>query len=562
MSHKLFRLALAGLEMTAGLFIFSQLIFLLGFELSAWHFFVMPILSLLILKGAMAFDERPLSWPSFVGSLLFFWTTLIILAYGTEGFWAWALCDRGLQTEILLALMDGANPLHGWGDGLSDWALAAPKAPATLQTLLYKFTGRYEMTHVWNLWMIGLLTMAAPYFFSRLRPRMSGAGLFLASLLLILNPVLIAQAFSSCTDAFFVAGIQILVMLGAVSLLDRGEESRGLLAISYISGFILLANSSAWGIFALLVLTASLVVYYLAFIRGKEGLITALALLLTVVAAYGFFGANPYMHNIAREGAMLGPFSLQALIDGAPVFLQDQNPLARFFSSLMAQPTSDLENAGLATALSFFAMADPLAYLHPDPRLRGFGILSPLIFFGFLALLALCFWPLKEKESQRPVFNFLLLQIFLMTLFTPGAWWARLIGFAWMLLVLVVMDSRGRGIFRRILANLMIILILVNGIHYAALAWPEQKDMSTRIEAYTERLAETPIPDDADAQMYNQDQASMPAWASLKRKGEEKYTKEAPLPRIEEFFKELFGDGKLWEIQKDLVKSSQEGGGA
>lgn len=560
MGRHLFRLGMACLMMTAGLFVFSQLIFLLGLQLSPWHFFVMPILSLLAYKGANRLDPNPMGWGRFVGGLVFFWAVLIGLAYATKDPWAWATCDRGVQTEILLALMEGNNPLHEWGKGLSDQALGAGKAPATLQAIFYLFVGRYEMTHVWNIWMILIMTLMAPHFFASLRPRISSFGIVLGTLLLALNPVLMGQAFTSCPDAFFVAGIQSLIMVGALGLLKGQEEGWGGLALTYIFTFILLANTSVWGIFALLALTLTYILWALGVVRGKEGLLITLGLLVTVVLAYGFFGANPFMHNISREGAMLAPMSLQALEGALPAILQGHNPLVKLFLSLMSQPASDPNAGGLPEAIYFFALADPQAYLHPDPRLRGFGILSPLIIVGWLFALALTLWPTRETPVQKKMTLMVVGQVLLMTLVTPGAWWAKLVGFFWMVVVVVVMDHKDQGLIRGLIANLMVILILVNGFHYGAHAWPEQRDLAVQIEDYTHRLEEEAIPNDQDAQRFNAEHAAMPAWATLKRKGEEAYFQAASLPEIEDFVRRTFADGALWEVQKNLVKSTQTGG--
>lgn len=549
------RLALASVVMSCGLFIWSMGLFLVGLSLTPWHFLFMPLLSLFLLKLTTFRDGDPLTWPGLLFYYVFFIVSLSLLGYVAGTHWVWALADRSLQTELVVSLSNGWNPFYDGGGQLSEAALGSAKAAAVFQSIFYLFAGRFEMSQVHNLWFVLLQFLMAPMFFRALRPYGAPFGGIGTALLLCLNPVLIAQVWTGCVDALLACCLIMLLMIGAVYCLDEKRTNRGWLATGFLFLMFFTINVSTWGIFAVVALMVPLVVWQLFSKHKKQGAVSALVILIGFVVGLAFFGFDPYMKNIIEHGQMLYPLSLQTLQAEMPHWLQGLNPVQQFFYALMANPASDYQNATLASILQFLSLADPQAYLHADPRLRGFGILSPLIFLGILLLLLASFLPPKEKHAGVSVYRLLVIQLLLMTVATPGNWWARLIGFFWLLVVLVINHAGWQGFFQRTAAFLLVLLVLVNAGHYAAQAWPTQLRYADEVEAYVERLTSGELPTDADAQRANMDMASSPVWMELKRKGEGDIPAKAFLPKVEGIGDSLINGRNLWEMQKQMVQN-------
>lgn len=557
MEKGMWRFSLVLLLLTTGVFMWSALFFVLDVSLTQWHLLLTPILTVLLLKFITAKDKDPLSWGILIFAYLFFLAAVVGLSYVAQHYWAWTAAERGTQTEALIALSRGWNPLYDLAGDLSPEALGSAKGLIVLQSVLYLLTGHYEMTQVWNMWFMILLALASPYFFRKLRPTASGIGSFLMMFVLILNPVLLAQIWTGCLDGSFACAVQLLVMIGAMALLPEGENQRRLLWLAFSFLLIFTVNMTTWSLFTIGALLVPLLVWQIFKVENKKrGLLSALGLLLTLVVALALFGMDPFMKNIYLHHNILYPLDWRSLQAYAPPFIEGLNPLQQFWYALLARPTSDVALASLPEPLYFFAMKDPLAYLHPDPRLRGFGILSPILFLGMLVLLVTFFLPSKEKRKERPLWTLLVLQLVGMVLLTPGSWWARVIGFAWLLLVLLVFDADQRGFLRRLLGILMILFMLVNSAHYMVQAWPNQWEYADSIEGYVSHLQSNAIPGDAYAQRANADLKVAPEWMALKRKGEADITDQALLPKAEEKAETFLEDKGLWKMQRNLIQPS------
>ena len=432
---------------------------------------------------------------------------------------------NGYHKLSIAYLKNGWNPVYQHQDdyvkenqlpssrGNGIWINHYTKSLETISAVMYEMTGSIESGKaVTTLVLISMGLLAFSYLSIFLNKKQS----FILSVLLALNPVVLAQLFNYYVDGLMgMCFTMEVITLLSISIHKKQDFKIWLYLTAICSLFV---NLKFTGLLYSGLIAAVFYFYWLFHYRQEKDWKSIFFratgwFILVFVSAIFIVGSASYIKNTVTAGNPLYPLfgkdKEDIVTKMEPKSFNHKNSLEKFTISLFSKTENVLYGGGdpqLKNPLHIYE-SELEAIQIPDVRIAGFGPLSACFFVlgSILLIIELCILYRTDKKKIK-YFVLPIVCIILSSILVGESWWARYVPqlymIPWMALVLLCMISlqnkkqlwllRGAGI-------LLFLFMIINSSFYLD---ARRKDFDT-FEQIQKDLAELKTQKDIQLQLSN-----------------------------------------------------------
>lgn len=377
------------------------------------------------------------------------------------------------------------------------WVNHYPKATWNFAASIYYITGYIESGKVITLLTIfASMCLAYGYFSAK---NMKKWQAIILSLVLSLNPLVLAQIFTYYVDGIMALYIYMLV-ISLLILYDNKFElitkvEKWLIVASII---IFVMNIKFTGAFFACLFTIPLYAFDLFKNRkmdkfGKYFLTQTSIFALIVIIGILFVGASSYVKNTIFFKNPLYPLAGEGKVDIVTTMQPEsfgyKNRFVKFFESVFARTENITYSSGDAPQLKIpYTIADfEFGEMGlPDTRIGGYGALFSAIFIlSIVTIIVSMAFMFKKDRAIFTTICVVLIPILLTTVLLEEAWWARYSPQLWILAVIAIFnlfvlfnntEKKVLKIFVCIATIVVLATIVSNGYLYAKLRCDDIKN--------------------------------------------------------------------------------------
>lgn len=432
---------------------------------------------------------------------------------------------NGYHKLSIAYLKNGWNPVYQHQDdyvkenqlpssrGNGIWINHYPKSLETISAVMYEMTDSIESGKaVTTLVLISMGLLAFSYLSIFLNKKQS----FILSVLLALNPVVLAQLFNYYVDGLMgmCFAMEVITLL-SISIYKKQDFKIWLYLTAICSLFV---NLKFTGLLYSGLIAAVFYFYWLFNYRQEKDWKSIFFratgwFILVFVSAIFIVGSASYIKNTVTAGNPLYPLfgkdKEDIVTKMEPKSFNHKNSLEKFTISLFSKTENVLYGGGdpqLKNPLHIYE-SELEAIQIPDVRIAGFGPLSACFFVlgSILLIIELCILYRTDKKKIK-YFVLPIVCIILSSILVGESWWARYVPqlymIPWMALVLLCMILlqnkkqlwllRGAGI-------LLFLFMIINSSFYLD---ARRKDFDT-FEQIQKDLAELKTQKDIQLQLSN-----------------------------------------------------------
>lgn len=550
--------ALGWLMICCALFVVNAVMALFGLHVTALSLPICVVVALLMLYWSGKVDGRLISKKRLLLIGITFMVATVLFGYVVSCVWEYSAWGRGFYTDAVVKLADGWNPIYAGKAGIDEIVYRSGKAVWTMDATFYAFLGHYEMAKLHTVMFAIPTFLLTRHFFVRL---LEGEGRLatLAAVLLLMNPVAIAQVFTYYDDAVL-AFLSVCFLILAYLTLNEGYlHCDFLLTMGVVWIFIL--NMQMGGLRTALILGIAFIVFVAFFYKKQAVKWLCIRAVLVVVVGFVIVGFNPFMQNLLDTGnpfcLLLGDHAINVTTAYMPWSIEGKSQLGQFFCSMLSSPDVNMLDKNILIQ-QLTALVNS-AYAEPDVRLRGFGF-----FGGVLLVLALFFIVfsmfvrrkadtredaiyLEEEEephlynnylSERVAFLWMTIPIVFLSIFSATPWWARTIAVLWTLIPLAIVAlCVRRGNTHSGMAKFLLIIALFNCALVTFSTVSAAASYTVDMKSHWERMSVAELPSAEDARKHNEYMKNFKSWNKLKGHGESERVKKAVWTKVENIIK-------------------------
>lgn len=364
------------------------------------------------------------------------------------------------------------------GNGI--WINHYPKSLETISAVMYDMTGSIESGKaVTTLVLISMGLLAFSYLSIFLNKKQS----FILSVVLALNPVILAQLFNYYVDGLMGMCFAMEVIILLSIFIHKKQDFKIWLYLTAICS--LFVNLKFTGLLYSGLIAAVFYFYWLFHYRKEKDWKTIFVratgwFILVFVTAIFIVGSSSYIKNTVTAGNPLYPLfgkdKEDIVTKMEPKSFNHKNSLEKFTISLFSKTENVLYGGGepqLKNPLHVYE-SELEAIQIPDVRIAGFGPLSACFFVLGIILLGIELWILYRIDKKKIKYVVLPLAcIILSSILVGESWWARYVPqlymIPWMALILLCMISlqnKKRLWLLRGVGILLFLFMIVNSSFY------------------------------------------------------------------------------------------------
>lgn len=325
------------------------------------------------------------------------------------------------------ALVNGWNPIYDDGENLCMWTLHYARGlELQASSIASSYFGLEASKSINFLFLFATFSLSFCAI-SKSFALLSKKQVLIATLILMLNPVVLSQLFTFYND--FYLYLESISLVSLFIILYKSEENCSLYYFMLLTATLLAVNTKFTHFFFGCLLWGAFWVYL--FYKRKYNLLKKSLILGIIALVLGavFIGYNPYVTNFLKTGDPFYPLlsnKVDIMTSNTPEILIDDN---RFIAFLKAQ----LSNETIAWALirGKINVADIITP-SADSRTYGFGILFFPIFLCTITLMLI-------TKADKKLWLALIL-ILLPIAFFEQSWWARYVPFPWAITTLAAIS--------------------------------------------------------------------------------------------------------------------------
>lgn len=516
-------------------FIVGYPLMIVGIEVGRWSLLVCVLLSVIGFLILTRLDQRRIALSAVFLAVIGFFVSIILVGMLEGRVWDISKLGRGFYSDGMIALANGYNPLYDNMSNFGKWAYYLPKSISYLEAMCYDFLGHFEMAKIQTFLFAVPTFLLARAMVKIVLPEQSRFASLVAGIL-VMNPIAVTQFFSFDSDAVLAYAVQCFLLLLFFVIYTGYLSIDFLLCLGMIWIFILhLPCGGFWSACILLLGFVGVIGWCFKW-RGLKWM--APWLLLTVGLGFLFYGYDPFVRNLMSGHSWLYAEQLRVsaeLADEIPPEVNDLPKLRQLFISMLSNPSAP-QQIDVGILAQFKAMLSP-DIARAEAYLRGFGIVSPLIFmFALLNIvISLPFLGVSKPSMQEAIdvdgelsyetssaSHFLktilvgMIMILAIASTSPTWWWARTMAILWTLVPLSLLCLYAVHSKRKRLCQLMIALVLINTVHLGCFAVTTTLHETQWQKAYMSRIQQEKLPSEEDAKLYNFYIEHYPAWVKLK----------------------------------------------
>ncbi|MGL4990987.1 MAG: hypothetical protein ACRC57_07485 [Sarcina sp.] len=459
-------------------FIGGSLAFIFNFPIYGFEFLAFPILTMIIFIFFLKNDKEKnyILYP--ILALLIYFGICIILIYFNTKVWDISSDTLGYHEPMIIALSNGWNPFKNptFNHSLNIWDIHYPRANAIYATMIYNLTGNIESGKILSS-LIPLLSSfwAFSFIVAICKNKKKSISIILGilgGLLILINPVNIEQCLTYYVDSTLGGMIIILIIMIFYLIFFKDLDKVGFMGLAFIVAFT--SNIKFTGLIYSVALLGGMFIFYMIYEEKDKIKKLFIFLFWTFIFSVCIVGFNPYITNIIYNHnpfyPLIGAGSINIIEPNTPKYLLGKSNFIQYIYSLFANISSGVNSSGhfphnfnQLISLNGSVMN---YYSQPDPRLRGFGILSFIIEpMSFVLFVILMIQMIKQKANKFfiTITIFLSVIIVIMTLVAGGYWWARYIPFYWILpSFIVILYIKNKSKIYKILGVILLIFMILN----------------------------------------------------------------------------------------------------
>lgn len=428
--------------------IVSNIVFLLGFNLSFFNIVISILLStiLMIITNEKTTDVLFSIFLALFISIISYYIAITNFDTSWDG--------QGYHQETIYLLKNGWNPIYENSNAFRIWVNLYQKGNETIQANIYLVTNKIESGKMFNI----LLLYCAFFVFFSLMDTLNIKNIYklLFSFIAVFNPVVFTQIFTYYIDGNW----YLTLLISLCSLLLYFSNRRTIFILFFILSSVVFCS--------LKFSSVPIFIVFLIFALVYDSLYQKRILIKTYFSIF-FLGiicnVHPFISNIKNGNHILHPFLGNKKIDiinqNIPEMLLGKNRIERILISLFSKTNNDIK-ANLSDTLKFpFIFHKDEFFINYDTRLGGFGF----FFSGILVLaIVIAFYSFfKQNIIDKKKIFFIMSAIFVGVLINPASWWSRLSAQIWLIPLLFIIwgvFSKNKILIR--LSQLGIVLFMVN----------------------------------------------------------------------------------------------------
>lgn len=390
-------------------------------------------------------------------------------------------------------LKNGWNPLKESADTFADaffhdegmpetgiWLDHYGKSTWIFAAIIYAVTGNIECGKMYHL--LGILMGICLWYPYLRRKQLGNLKSWILTLVIILNPVSIAQLLTYYVDGFLFSMLYILV-LGLIQLADEQEQIKSCAWSLIFSSMSVLSNVKFTGLLYGGVYCVGFFVLYVFKNGKKTGIKDCVKafqrFFLLAVLCTGVIGFPVYIKNYLDHGTptypLTGSGSIDIITSNSPSGFDGKNRFFKLFYSLFGKLDNILyssEKEMPVLKIPFSLHKDELGTLSCDMRISGFGLFFSGLFL--ISLIMITGYMRKEKNSspEKTVLLVLTVLSVLLTFAVQETWWARYAPYFYAVIPIsvwmILKNSREdkHRIARRNLAACYLLLLAWNNLYF------------------------------------------------------------------------------------------------
>lgn len=450
-------------------FIGGASLFIFGVSITKFNFVIFPVITMFIAKLVLNKDKEYISFKFLIFTLIGFFIIVGILAVINNYIWDVSYDSLAYHELGVSDLYRGWNPFYNSKDAnINLWVMHYTKAPSIFAASIYKLTGTIASSKlITTLLPIILFTLSFAVFNLIIKNK-KWLSIF-AAIILVLNPVIIGQAFSFYVDSTL--GIYVIILIINLFLILFYKDLLFFKYFALINIAVFLINIKFTGLaYAGVILFAFLIVNFI-YNNKKHNTNLIVFLICGFIFSVIILGFNPYVTNTLNNGNPLYPLAgkgkINIMTNNTPKDFRNDNGFYQAYRSLVGIPNLKNVNGAKADSIQTLLGVNENTlqyYSGEDARIRGFGVYSvifiPLSFIGALYLLITC-------RKKKLLISAVLTLVFIggIAIVGGGFWWARYVPFLWAvpLLVGLFMFLR-KGKLIKIIGMAFLILMFINSI--------------------------------------------------------------------------------------------------
>ncbi|MCI8569520.1 MAG: hypothetical protein HFJ11_06050 [Bacilli bacterium] len=312
------------------------------------------------------------------------------------------------------------------------WIEHYPKATWILAATIYSMTGNIEsgkcITMIFSI-MLFLLS------FNLLKNRINKKWAFIISLLVVLNPIVLAQLFTYYVDGLM--GILFLIEILLLFLVDPKQKTNKLIWINLVTICTVFTNLKYTGLLCSGVIAATFYFYWLIrYRKDKEFFLIfkriTINFIITFITAIFLVGANSYIKNTLDHHNPLYPIIGKNKVDiittMQPKSFKNKNMIEKFVISLFSKSENVTYGEKEPTIKYPFKLyKTEIDELYAaDLRIGGFGPLFALITIITTPIFIYLVFKIIKKDKEISSYIILsLISIIVSSILVGENWWAR-----------------------------------------------------------------------------------------------------------------------------------------
>lgn len=312
------------------------------------------------------------------------------------------------------------------------WIEHYPKATWILAATIYSMTGNIEsgkcITMIFSI-MLFLLS------FNLLKNKINKKWAFIISLLVVLNPIVLAQLFTYYVDGLM--GILFLIEILLLFLVDPKQKTNKLIWINIITTCTVFTNLKYTGLLCSGVIAATFYFYWLIrYRKDKEFFLIfkriTINFIITFITAIFLVGANSYIKNTLDHHNPLYPIIGKNKVDiittMQPKSFKNKNMIEKFVISLFSKSENVTYGEKEPTIKYPFKLyKTEIDELYAaDLRIGGFGPLFALITIITTPIFIYLVFKIIKKDKEISSYIILsLISIIVSSILVGENWWAR-----------------------------------------------------------------------------------------------------------------------------------------
>ena len=312
------------------------------------------------------------------------------------------------------------------------WIEHYPKATWILAATIYNMTGNIEsgkcITMIFSI-MLFLIS------FNILKNIINKNWAFIISLLVVLNPIVLAQLFTYYVDGLM--GILFLIEILLLFLVEPKQKTNKLIWINIITICTVFTNLKYTGLLCSGVIAATFYFYWLSkYRKDKEFFLIfkriTINFIITFITAIFLVGANSYIKNTLDHHNPLYPIIGKNKVDiittMQPKSFKNKNMIEKFVISLFSKSENVTYGEKEPTIKYPFKLyKTEIDELHAaDLRIGGFGPLFALITIITTPIFIYLVFKVTKKDKEISSYIFLsLISIIVSSILVGENWWAR-----------------------------------------------------------------------------------------------------------------------------------------